>query len=128
MLPLTAPSARAALAAYADLLPGRVPLDAAAGVPALWPHQVRGFRYCDVVLALMGKERDPQVDSFTLSASAPVRRLHLLVHSNPHPPGTRLARQWHKYKDGLPVAAFLELGGSPDVLVGDVRRGYVKVA
>lgn len=80
------------------------------------------------MLALMGKTSMQSLDSFALSSTGTVRRLHLLVHSNPHPPGTRLARQWHKYKDGLPVAAFLELGGSPDVLVGDVRRGYVKVA
>lgn len=128
MVHLSPTQARAALAAYDALLPGRVPFDVATGTPELWPHQVRGFRYADLAFALARKERKPQADSFKLSTGAPVRRLHLLVHENPHPPGSRLARQWTKYRDGLPVRDFLNLGGSPDVLVGDVRRGYVKVA
>lgn len=126
MTHLTAPQARAALAAYDHLLPGRVPQDVATGTPELWPHQIRGFREADLVLALSSRKqtREP---NFSLTTTQ-VRRLHLLVHENPHPPGTRLAHQWHKYRDGLPVRDFLNLGGSPDILVGDVRRGFVKVA
>lgn len=122
---MTPSQARAALQCYESLLPGRVPADVAWGVPELWPHQVRGFREGDMVLALL--RRQPRGEQEVILDEGRVRRLQLLVSDNPHPPGTRLARHWRHYRDGLPVRSYLELGGSPDVLVGDVRRGFVRV-
>jgi hypothetical protein len=125
-------------------LGSRVPTDLATAVPALWPHQVRGFRVADVLAALW-TDRTPASYAalrtllpdlevpIPLEAPRPsltprpAPRLHLLSPDCPHPEGTPLARNWRRYREGATVKEYRDLGGNPQALIGDVRRGLVRV-
>lgn len=123
-----------------------VPPDCTA-IPALWPHQIPNLRMADVVWALHLEASPaslavlqtllPNVKVIpSLGAPKPImttRKLnlpsiHLQVHTNPHPPDTSLYRNWHRYRENLPVDVYHRLGGSTRILEGDVRRGLVRVA
>lgn len=126
--------------------PAVVPTDAVQ-LPEFWPHQMPMINMGDVVEALRldASPRSlcilqtllPRVQvTPRLAATRPTMttrridlpKIHLTVHRNPHPPETSMHRNWARYRENLPVDIYRRLGGSPRILEGDVRRGYVRVA
>jgi len=127
-------------------VPGRVPTDACA-VPELWPWQMPWVTMGDIVWALRleGSARSlwvlrgmlpgvpvevrvGGVKPIVTTRRLGIPKIHLEVYRNPHLQGTVLYRNWHRYRENMPVDVYRRLGGSSRCLEGDVRRGLVRVA
>ncbi len=84
------------------------------------------FAASDLLFFLLSPSETPFRPSLDTSPETP-EHIHIVTPACPYRTGTRAARNWRLYRDGMTTTIYRELGGSTTQLRHDINAGHVVV-